>query len=507
MSNDLEHETKEIPVDEQSENIPESEFIEPTEEMTSDGATTRSPRSLAAWIITAAIIALVIIPGLWWISAKRNGATDPDDVAAKKTTEAAKEPANSGKEKGAEREVKLMPEQAAAAKIQIEAVTERPAVALLNVTGTVEPNPQQTQGVTPLVGGRVEQVFVSIGDRVSAGQAVASLMSTEIADAYGKWREAETRFALAQKNLERVKRAENRVAILQSKARLDEADATLKRTKRLIELGAGAGKDLISAETNYKSAQADYDFQRNIPLNKEIQEAEAEVETSRVTALQERQSLQALGVSVNSTNADVRNVAQVSIRAPLSGIVTERMVSPGAGVQAGQQMFTISNVSTVWITANVPEAQLGLVHVGSIAEVRVSSSTRVITARVSYIDPQINADTRSARVRIAVDNPGERLRAGMFTEVGFQTGTNAASGEELVVPSEAVQIIDGKSIVFVPQENEPNAYALQEIETGGETGGYTRISSGLELGDKVVTKGSFALKTQLLKGDIGDDDQ
>jgi cobalt-zinc-cadmium efflux system membrane fusion protein len=359
----------------------------------------------------------------------------------------------------------------------------------------------------PLVAGRVEQVFASIGSRVSAGQTVAVLMSTEIADAYGKWREAETRFALAQKNLERVKRAENRVAILQAKAKLDEAEATLKRTKRLIELGAGAGKDLISAETAFKSAQADYDFQRNIPLNKEIQEAQAGVETSRITALQERQSLQVLGVNVSSTNADVRNVAQVAVRAPLSGIVTERMVSPGAGVQAGQQMFTISNLSTVWITANVPEQQLGLVHTGSIAEVRTPSANGVITARVSYIDPQINTDTRTARVRLAVDNPGERLRAGMFTEVGFQTGTNAASGEELVVSSAAVQLIDGKSVVFVPQENEPNTYRIREIETGGETGGYTKVLSGLELGEKVVTRGSFALKTQLLKGEIGDDDQ
>ncbi len=498
MNNNLEDEKEEILVEEQPETIT---VIETTE--TDAGETTSNPRNRAAWLITLAVIALFAVIGLWWISARRNAPTNSESTETLKTSE----PANSTEEKGAEREIKLTPEQAEAAKIQIEGVTQRPAVALLNVTGTVEANPQQTQGITPLVAGRVEQVFASIGDRVSAGQTVAVLMSTEIADAYGKWREAETRFALAQKNLERVKRAENRVAILQSKAKLDEADATLKRTKRLIELGAGAGKDLISAETNYKSALADYDFQRNIPLDKEIQEAQAEVEISRVTALQEKQSLQALGVNGKLTSADVRNVAQVAVRSPLSGIVTERMISPGAGVQAGQQMFTISNLSTVWITANVPEQQLGLVHIGSIAEVRTPSANNVITARVSYIDPQINTDTRTARVRLAVDNPGERLRAGMFTEVGFQTGTNQASGEELVVPSAAVQTIEGKSVVFVPQENEPNTYAIREIETGGETGGYTRVLNGLELGEKVVTRGSFALKTQLLKGSIGDDDQ
>ncbi len=368
-------------------------------------------RKKTVWIITISVIALMTVSALVWIITRR----EITDVATTSET-----PANSSVTKPVEREVRLTPEQAEAAKIQIETVTQRPAIALLNVTGTVEANPQQMQGITPLVAGRVEQVFVSIGDRVSAGQAVAVLMSTEIAASYGKWREAETRLTLARKNLERVQKAENRVAILQAKAKLDEADATLKRTRRLIELGAGAGKDLISAETSYKTALADYDFQRNIPLNKEIQEAQAEVETTRITALQERQSLKALGVNVSSTNADVRNVSQVSVRAPLSGIVTERMVSPGAGVQAGQQMFTISNLSTVWITANVPEQQLGLVHIGSIAEVRTPSSGGVITARVTYIDPQINTDSRTARVRLAVDNPGERLRAGMFTKSDFK---------------------------------------------------------------------------------------
>ncbi len=496
MNNDLEKQSEEDLANDHSAMIPDVKER--------DGADGTSPNNKknTAWIVTISLIGLITILGLVWIITRREK-SDGDDI---KVTQKPSEPTK-GAEKPVEREVRLTPKQAEAAKIRIETVTQRPAIALLSVTGTVEANPQQTQVITPLVAGRVEQVFVSIGDRVSAGQAVAVLMSTEIAGSYGKWREAETRLTLARKNLERVQRAENRVAILQSKAKLDEAESTLKRTRRLIELGAGAGKDLISAETTYKSAQADYDFQRNIPLNKEIQEAQAEVETTRITALQERQSLQALGVNVSSTNADVRNVAQVSVRAPLSGIVTERMVSSGAGVQAGQQMFTISNLSSVWITANVPEQQLGLVHIGSIAEVRTPSSNGVITARVTYIDPQINTDSHTARVRLAVDNPGERLKAGMFTEVGFQTGTNAASGEELVVRTEAVQTVEGKSVVFVPQKDEPNTYAIKEIEIGGETGSYTKVLSGLELGDKVVTKGSFSLKTQLLKGDIGSDDQ
>src|SRR5262249_8317684 len=149
-------------------------------------------------------------------------------------------------------EVGLSPEALAAAGIEVEGVTGRPAVALLKVTGTVETNQQQTQTASPLVGGRIERVNAAPGDYVRAGQVLAVIASPQMAQMHGKLHEWETALALAVRTLQRVERSENRVAVLTAKARLDEAEATLKRTRRLIELGAGAGKDLISAETAYK---------------------------------------------------------------------------------------------------------------------------------------------------------------------------------------------------------------------------------------------------------------
>ncbi len=89
----------------------------------------------------------------------------------------------------------------------------------------------------------------------------------------------------------------------------------------------------------------------------------------------------------------------------------------------------------------------------------------------------------------------------MFTEVGFNAGADAASGEELVVSTTAIQRSGDKTIVFVPKPDEPGAFEVREIKAGSETEGYTRIISGLELGETIVTKGSFTLKTQLEKGD------
>jgi len=125
---------------------------------------------------------------------------------------------------------------------------------------------------------------------------------------------------------------------------------------------------------------------------------------------------------------------------------------------------------------------------------------------VNYIDPRLNEETRTARVRIEVSNPGERLKSGMFVEVGFQANSGAATGEELVVSSEAVQRIGDRAVVFLPKEGEPGSFVVRDVELGGVADGYQRVISGLQIGEKVVTKGSFTLKTQLLKSSMEEDE-
>ena len=405
-------------------------------------------------------------------------------------------------------EVKLSPGALSAAGIEIEGVTQRPAVSLLKVTGTVEANQQQTQQVTPLVSGRVERVNVSLGDHVRVGSVLAVIASPEIAELHGKLREAMTREQAARRNLQRVQRAENRAGVLSAKAKLDEAEATLKRTRRLIELGVGAGKDLVTAETAYKTAKAEYDFQSNISLNREVQEAQTEVDTSSTEVEHLRQSLTALGVTVSESAKDYHkeNISLIPVRAPVSGTVTERLVNAGAGVEAGKPLFTIGNLSTVWVIANVPEAQVGNIHNGTPAEIRSAAlGSNAVAGRVNYIDARLSEDTRTARVRVELGNPGERLKAGMFVEVGFETAGSSGSDEDLVVPSAAVQRVGDRSIVFMPKENEPGTFEVRNVELGGEQDGYHRLLGGLKLADRVVTKGSFALKTQLMKGSLGEE--
>jgi cobalt-zinc-cadmium efflux system membrane fusion protein len=456
-------------------------------------------KSARAWIITAAVVGLIAIIGIAWIVNKNSASGD------KATGEEHKEePGHSEDEKG--KEVKLDPEMIESAGIVTETVTQRPAIARLMVTGAVELNPETTEMATALVGGRIERVFYGVGDNVQKGAVLAVISSPQLAQMHGKMHEAKTKYELVQRNLTRVQKSENRVAVLQAKAKLDEAEATLKRTRRLIELGAGAGKDLIAAETVYKTAKADFDFQSNIALNKELQEARAEVETAQVDLRHIEDEMRALGVPVESGKPDDHrsDTSLVSLRSPLSGVVTERKFNAGAGIEAATPIFSISNLGTVYVIANVPETSMARLRVGSVAEI-TSPAIGTVSGRVSYIDPQLDETTRTGRVRLEVPNSNGKLRAGMFAEVGFYTGTNAESGEELVVPSSAVQRTGDKTVVFVPRDDEPGAYEVREIEAGADINGYTKVIEGLKLGEKVVTKGSFTLKTQLEKGAMGDD--
>ena len=438
------------------------------------------------------------------------GGTTKKDAAAEAE---AKQGAEHGKhQEGEAQEIEMSAEALKAARLEFVEVTSRLSGGSLRVTGSVEVNQQQTQQATPLVSGRIERVYVALGDRVRAGQPLAVIASPQIAQMHGKLHEAETKLALAERNLKRVEQAENRAAVLSAKAKLDEAEATIKRTRRLIELGAGAGKDLVAAETAYKTAKAEYDFQSNIALNKEIQEARAEVETDRVDVAHIRDELKSLGAPVNkdehSEHGDDHNrdTSLIALRAPIGGTVTERLVNAGAGIEAGKPLFTIANLSTVWVIAHVPEAQVAPLRVGMPARIHAAAFGGDSRAgRIGYLDPQLNEDTRTAKVRVELANPGEKLKAGMFVEVEFQAGAATKESEELVIPAIAMQRLGERSVVFLAEANTPGHFKVREIEVGGESNGFIRVLNGLKAGERVVTQGSFTLKAQLQKGEMEDD--
>lgn len=453
-------------------------------------------RSLIIGAVLLGLVAAIAL--LIWLSGGRSG-------RQKGGTESAQ---NEAVKKEDANEIELSTEAIAGAKMEIADVAERPADAVMKVTGTIEANKEQLQQVTPLVGGRVERVYVALGDRVRAGTVLAVVASPQVAQLHGKLHEAETQLALAERNLTRVQKAENRVAVLQAQARLDEAEATLNRTRRLVEMKAGAGKDLIAAETAFRSAKAEYDFQSNISLSKELQEAQAEVTTKAADAAHIRDELRALGASIPAKDDGSErgeDTSLIELRSPAAGTVSERLANPGSGIEPGKPLFTISNLGTLWAVANVPEAQVSRLRVGAQAEVRSAAlGEAALSGRVTYIDPQLDEGMRSARVRVDVTNPGDKLKVGMFAEIEFKTGApqTGARPMELAVPVDAVQQIGDRTVVFVPKPGAPGHFLVRDVELADEIGGYRRVIRGLTAGERLVTKGSFTLKTRLLRNEL-----
>lgn len=391
----------------------------------------------ALMIGSGVLLALVAV--FFWTTRPRQDVSATEGTP--KTPSAARE--------ASQDELRVTPEIVASAGIEATPVTARPAIDRMLVTGVVEPNQLQIQQVTLLVGGRIERIAVALGDRVQAGTFLLTVSSPQIAEMRGNLRTAE--------------------------ARLVEASATLTRTSRLVELGAGAGKDLVAAEAAYQAAEAD--------------------------VAQLRQSLEALGADTG--NAPLTD-STITIRAPITGTILERTVNPGAWIEAGKPLLTIANLSTVWVIVNVPEARLSVTRVGAPVEIRAPTPNRPRTGRVSYIDPQLDQATRTARVRVEVPNPSQSLKIGMFVEVSLQSMTER-DATELAIPSDAVQRIGERTVVFVATDA-PGVFNVRDVELGDQTQNLQVILHGLAAGDRVVTKGAFTLKSQLLKGQFGEDE-
>ena len=273
--------------------------------------------------------------GLWTVFSG-----DEEEAAEVKRIQLQQRPQPSGDE------LVVTPDVLKAAGIEVSTVALRPRVERVTASGTVEANELQIQDVTPLVSGRVERLSVVEGSAVRAGTVLLTMSSPEVAELQGNLRAAE--------------------------ARLAEAEATLTRTRRLVELGAGAGKDLVAAESAQRAAQAE--------------------------VAQLRQRLAALGASASGTETVA---STTSVRAPSNATVTERLVNPGQWIEAGTAVIKLANLSTVWIVVNVPEARLPAVRVGAPVEIRMAAlDNAVIVGKVSYIESQLDADTRTAGVRV-----------------------------------------------------------------------------------------------------------
>ena len=239
------------------------------------------------------------------------------------------------------------------------------------------------------------------------------------------------------------------------------------------------------------AAQEEFLFVRGLPR--------AEAETLLGAA---RQRLALLGMDekqIAAVERDGKVHPRITLRSPISGVIAELGAREGMTVVAGATLFRVAGLGTVWVVAQVPEAQAGMLVPGAKAEVRVPAyPNESFAGRVSAILPELSAATRTVRARLEVENPGGRLKPGMYASLSVATSGKDA----LLVPADAVIRTGVRSAVILAEAE--GKFRAVNVETGMESGGSIEIRKGLSAGDKVVVSGQFLIDSEAsLRGVLG----
>jgi membrane fusion protein, heavy metal efflux system len=325
------------------------------------------------------------------------------------------------------------------AHVQVVTVQPTRLIRTLRLTGAVAYNAFNTTPVITQVGGPVSRILVVPGQHVKTGQPMLDVSSPDYSQLLDAYLKAADAFRLADKNW--------------------------VRAQDLYQHHAIAQRDLEQAESDRNQAQAD--------LNAADQ------------------GMRILGIKNPGDLAKAPSSALIPVLAPIGGEVVERLVSPGQVVQAGQtQAFTISDLSNVWVLANVYQADLAAVRTGDDVVVETDSYPDRFHGRISYVSPALDPNTRTLQARIVVDNPGEKLKRDMYCTV---TVTAGSIPNAIAVPDASV-LRDDNNQPFVYLATSANQFGRRDVEIGESLDGKTHILRGLSPGERVVGDGSLFLQ-------------
>jgi cobalt-zinc-cadmium efflux system membrane fusion protein len=337
--------------------------------------------------------------------------------------------------------VTLTPDAVERAGLTTATVATGTSATEVRLPGVVEPNAYRQVAVTPLVNGRITRVAAQLGARVRKGETMAEIYSPAIADARTKY--------------------------ISAQAMLDAHDLELQRTQKLVEIGAASRQELERIHAEH-AAQI------------------AEVNSARA-------QLELLGISPAATQGDTVS-ATTNVPAPIDGVITERLANVGLNVDAATKLFTVVDLSTVWIVAGVYERDFSRVRAGSEATITTAAYPgATLHGRVSYIDPQVDSTTRTAKVRIEVANPRGDLRLGMYADVAMSTGKTSARA---MIPRAAIQQVGNRSVVYLADPRQRGRFVERTVMLGASWSDQVEVVSGLQPGDVVVTEGSFFVRAE-----------
>jgi cobalt-zinc-cadmium efflux system membrane fusion protein len=313
----------------------------------------------------------------------------------------------------------------------------------IHTTGTVDWDQDHTTQAITQVNGPIARILVDVGTPVQKDQPLLYVSSPDVANSIAAYRKA--------RNRERFNKT------------------IVDRMKEMLDRGAVATKDYESSLADYNDAATD------------VQNSLQPLRIFGITA-QEIDQAEQQGTSINT---------ELAVRSPISGVVVQKLISPGMLIQAGQTVcFQISDTSTVWVQGHIFDRDLPSVRIGDRVEETNSSFNRNFSGTIAYIGSFVDPNTRTTPVRIVTANPGGLLKKDMFVDAVIRTGTQ---NHILVAPVAAV-LRDDKNEPIVYVQVEPGKFAQRSVTTGPQQNGMVAITSGLREGETIVTDGSLFLQ-------------
>ncbi|MDA8215069.1 MAG: efflux RND transporter periplasmic adaptor subunit [Nitrospiraceae bacterium] len=371
----------------------------------------------------------------------------------KKESPKEEKPATEKKE-GHEKEepgvVILSEEKQKAAGIEVQKIAPESVSAPISATAVIELNADRVSKISPRTSGRIVRLIASLGDRVKAGQPLAYFDSPELGQIWAEYLKAKGRVELTRKNL--------------------------KREETLFEKKISPEKDVLKAR-------------------QELSEAEADISLSK-------ERFRLLGIDITPFEAERKNGDHplLPLSSPISGAVIEKNVSQGEVVGPEKALFTVADLSTLWVVIDIYEKDIPRLKTGMGVKLAVTAfPDKDFRGRISYIGDVVDEKTRTIKARVTVDNSGGLLKPGMFATVTIDA-KGPQEEKAIAVPQEAV-LMDGEArYVFV--QTAPDRFKRKDIKVGRTFGKKIEVIDGLKEGDTVVGKGSFVLKSELKKEEL-----
>jgi RND family efflux transporter MFP subunit len=408
-------------------------------------------RGLGRALVAVALLLAGVAGGVVWSELRTSGSRAPAAPAPGASPPPRASPAGTAAE-AEPVEITLAPEDVARAGIKTAPVQAERAAQTLSIPATVVSNAYRDTRVNALVGGILTQVLAELGASLRQGAVMAVIFSNELAEAQMKY--------------------------LSMRAMVQADRQKLRRTEKLTELGAASVQELEEVRATHDARETE------------------------VAAARERLRLLGLGdAQIERLTGAAQIVSEVEVRSPVDGVVITRTVNPGQVIDAGQELFVVADLRTVWVLGDLYEQDLGQVQVGSPAVVSIPASPdTVLRGRVSYIDPRVEQATRTAKLRVEVPNPRGLLRLGMYVTVSLET---RLPRPRPVIPRSAVQAVGDRTVVYVAVEDDEGQFIERRVTLGAAHGDRVEVIEGLEPGEKVVTSGSFFLRAEAARARSG----